>query len=151
MTEGNDVKHSWIGLNSYFSASPKHALTFLIVGDSSRCVRFIANLGNCPGLDAIFNKGVYTWVLKIVTDGQTDSLTNLIKCMVGYRFYSYAFWSMWLWTPDMYIYIIIYIYIYHDEATLQKLLQCYKCDIVHSVHIYPFDVWYMHCGLLTPL
>ena len=47
MTEGNDVKHYCIGLNSYFSASPKRALTFLIVGDSisaSRRVCFIANL-----------------------------------------------------------------------------------------------------------
>ena len=25
-------------------------------------------------VEAIFNEGVYTWVLKIVTDGQTDSL-----------------------------------------------------------------------------
>ena len=36
-------------LNSCFSASPKHALTFLVVSDSisaSRCVRFIANLGD---------------------------------------------------------------------------------------------------------
>ena len=43
----NDVKHSWVGLNSCFLASPKHTLTFLIVGDSisaSRHVRFIANL-----------------------------------------------------------------------------------------------------------
>ena len=47
-------------------------------------------------LEAIFNEGVYTWVLKIVTDGQTDSLTNLIKCVVVYRSYSYA---LSLWAP----------------------------------------------------
>ena len=80
MTESNDVKHSWIGLNSYFSASSKHALTFLIihcVGDSfsaSRRVRFMANLGDHWDVDAMFNEDVYTWVWKIVTDGQTDSL-----------------------------------------------------------------------------
>ena len=45
-------------------------------------------------LEAIFNEGVYTWVLKIVTDGQTDSLTNLIKCVVVYRSYSYRFLSL---------------------------------------------------------
>ena len=44
-------------------------------------------------LEAIFNEGVYTWVLKIVTDSQTNSLTNLIKCVVVCRSYSYAFWS----------------------------------------------------------
>ena len=94
MTEGNDVKHSWIGLNSYFSASLKHAVTFLIVDDSisaSRRVRFIANLGDRQGVDSIFNEGIYTWVLKIVTDGQTDNLTNLIKCVVVCHSYSYAF------------------------------------------------------------
>ena len=37
-----------------------------------------------PFLEAIFNEGVYTWVLKIVTESQTDSLTNLIKCVVVY-------------------------------------------------------------------
>ena len=52
-------------------------------------------------LEAIFNEGVSTWVLKIVTDGQTDSLTNLIKCVVDYRSYSYAFWSTSLWAPDI--------------------------------------------------
>ena len=52
-------------------------------------------------LEAIFNEGVYTWVLKIVTDGQTDSLTNLIKCVVVYRSYSYAFWSTSLWAPGI--------------------------------------------------
>ena len=49
ITEGNDFKHSWIGLNNYFSASPKHVLTFLIVGVSIsayRHVRFIADLGD---------------------------------------------------------------------------------------------------------
>ena len=49
MTEGNDVKHFWIGLNNYFLASPKHALTFPIVGDfisASRRVHFIDNLGD---------------------------------------------------------------------------------------------------------
>ena len=64
-----------------------HALTFLIVGDSisvSRSVRFIANLGDRQGVNAI---GIYTWVLKIVTDNQT----NLIKCVVVYRSYSYVF------------------------------------------------------------
>ena len=106
MTEGNDVKHSWIGLNSCFSASPKYALTFLIVhvGDSisaSRRVRFIANLGDRRGVDAIFNEGVYTWVLKIVTTCQTDSLTNLIKCVVVCRSYSYAFWSTSLWARGL--------------------------------------------------
>ena len=45
------------------------------------------------GVDAIFNEGVYTLVLKIVTDDQTDSLTNLIKCKVVYHSYFYAFWS----------------------------------------------------------
>ena len=40
------------------------------------------------------------WDLKIVADGQTDSLTNLIKCVVIYRSYSYAFWSTSLWAPD---------------------------------------------------
>ena len=109
MTEGNDVKHSWIGLNSCFSASPKHALTFLIVGDSisaSRRVCFIANLGDRRGVDAIFNEGIYTWVLKIVTDSQTDSLTNLIKCVVICRSYSYAFWSTSLWAPVIIIIIV---------------------------------------------
>ena len=75
MTEGNDVKHSWIGLNNYFSASPKHALTFLIVGDfisASRRVHLIASLGDRHDVDAMFNEGVYMWVLKIVTDGQFD-------------------------------------------------------------------------------
>ena len=111
MTEGNDVKHSWIGLNSYFLASPKHALTFLIVGDSisaSRCVRFIANFRDRRGVDAIFNEGVYKWLLKIVTDSQTDSLTNLIKCMVVCRSYSYTFWSTLLWAS-----VFIYSRLYH--------------------------------------
>ena len=36
-------------------------------------------------------------VLKIVTDGQTDSLA---KCMVICHSYSYPFWSMSLWAPD---------------------------------------------------
>ena len=52
----NDVKHSWIGLNSYFLGSPKNAITFLIVGDSiSACRRvpLIANLGDHWGVDAI--------------------------------------------------------------------------------------------------
>ena len=53
-----------------------------------------------------------TWILhehvikylKIVTDGQTDSL---IKCMVVYRSYSYGFWSTLLWAPGIiFIYII---------------------------------------------
>ena len=53
-------------LESCFSASPKYALTFLIVDDSisaSRCVRFIAtlaNLGDLRGVDVIFNEGVDT-------------------------------------------------------------------------------------------
>ena len=67
MTEGNDVKHSWIGLNSYFVASPKYALTFLIVDESisaSTRVHFIANLRDRWGVDTIFNGGVYMWVLK---------------------------------------------------------------------------------------
>ena len=51
---------------------------------TSRHVRFIANLGDRRGVDAIFNKGVYTWLLKIVTDGQTDRS-------------SAAFWSTSLW------------------------------------------------------
>ena len=104
MTEGNDVKHSWTGLNSYFSVSPKHALTFLIVGDSiyaSIRVRFIANLEDRRSVDAIFNEVVYTWVLKIVTDGQTDSLPNLIKCVVVYCSYSYALWSTSLSAPGI--------------------------------------------------
>ena len=45
------------------SASPKHALTFLIVGDSisaSRSVCLLANLGDLQGVDAIFNEGVDT-------------------------------------------------------------------------------------------
>ena len=68
-------------------------------------------------LEAIFNEGVYTWVLKIVTDGQTDSLTNLIKCVVVYRSYSYAFWSTSLWAPDstytyMYMYMVYSTYTY---------------------------------------
>ena len=104
MTEGNDVKHSGLALNSYFSAFPKHALTFLILGDSnfaSRHVLFIANLGDHRLLDTIFNKGVYIWVLKIVTNGQTDSLTNLIKCVVVCHSNSYTFWSISLWAPDI--------------------------------------------------
>ena len=40
---------------------------------------------------------MYTWVLEIVTDDQTDSLTNLIKCVVVYRSYSY---TLSLWTSD---------------------------------------------------
>ena len=40
------------------------------------------------------------WVLKIVTDGQTDSLGKLIKCVVIRHSYSYAFWSMSLRAPD---------------------------------------------------
>ena len=51
-----------------------HTLTF-VIGDSIsayRRVHFIANLGDCRGIDAIFNEGIYTWVLKIVTDGQFD-------------------------------------------------------------------------------
>ena len=63
-------------------------------------------------VEAIFHEGVYTWILKIVTDGQTDSLTNLIKCVVVYRSYSYAFWSTSLWAPDN-----IYIYIYNIYIT----------------------------------
>ena len=46
-----------------FLASQKHALTFLIVGDSisaSRRVCLLANLGDLRGVDAIFNKGVDT-------------------------------------------------------------------------------------------
>ena len=38
--------------------------------------------------------------LKIVIDCQTDSFTNIIKCVVVYRSYSYAFWSTSLWAPD---------------------------------------------------
>ena len=45
-------------------------------------------------LEAIFNEGVYTWVLKI------DCQTDLIKCAVVYRSYSYAFWSTSLWAPE---------------------------------------------------
>ena len=37
---------------------------------------------------------------KVVTDGQTDSLTNLIKFVVVYCSYSYAFWPKSLWAPD---------------------------------------------------
>ena len=51
-------------------------------------------------LEAIFHEDIYTWVLEIVTDSQTDSLTNLIKCIVVYRSYSYTFWSTSLWDPD---------------------------------------------------
>ena len=61
MTEGNDVKHFWIGLNNYFSASQKQALIFLIVCDfisASRRVYFIANLWDCHDVDAMFNEGV---------------------------------------------------------------------------------------------
>ena len=47
----------------------------------------------------LINEGIHLWVLKIVTDGQTDSLTNLIKCVVICRSYSYAFWSTSLWAP----------------------------------------------------
>ena len=60
MTEGNDVKHSRIGLNSCFSASQNHALT---LGDSiaaSRHVHLLANLGDLQGVNTIFNKGVDT-------------------------------------------------------------------------------------------
>ena len=53
---------------------------------------FYANLGDHRDVDAMFNENVYTWVRKIVTDGQTNSLTNLIKCMVVYCSYS-------LWAP----------------------------------------------------
>ena len=52
-------------------------------------------------LEAVFNEGIYTWVLKIVTDGQTGSLTNLIKCVVVCRSYSNAFWLMSLWAPGI--------------------------------------------------
>ena len=38
-----------------------------------------------------------TWVLKIV---QTDSLTNLIKCMVVCRSYAFTFLSTSFWGPD---------------------------------------------------
>ena len=75
-----------------------------MVGDSisaSRLVPFVANLGDRRGVDAIFNEGVYMWVLKIVTDSQTVSLTNLIKCVVVCCSYSYAFWSNSLWAPDI--------------------------------------------------
>ena len=50
-------------------------------------------------LKAIFNEGVYMCVLILVTDCQTDSLTNLIRCVVVYRSYSYTFWSTSLWAP----------------------------------------------------
>ena len=39
--------------------------------------------------------------IHVVTDGQTDSLTNLIKCMVVYSFYSCTFWSTSLWSPGV--------------------------------------------------
>ena len=35
----------------------------------------------------------------LVNVGQTDSLPNLIKCVVVYRSYSYALWSTSLWAP----------------------------------------------------
>ena len=60
---------------------------------------FYANLEDRRDVDAMFNENVYMWVWKIVTEGQTDSLTNLIKCVVVYHSYSYAFWSTWLWAP----------------------------------------------------
>ena len=37
----------------------------------------------------------------------------------------------------------------HDEATLQSLYQCHKPDMLHWVHIYPFDVRYVPGGFLT--
>ena len=43
----------------------------------------------------------YMWVLKIVTDGQIDSLTNLIKCVVVCHSYSSTSWSMSLWDPNI--------------------------------------------------
>ena len=58
-------------------------------------------------LEAKFNEGVYMWVLKIVTDGQTDNSTNIIKCVVLCHSYSYAFWSTSLWSPGS-IYDLLY-------------------------------------------
>ena len=52
------------------------------------------------------------WVLKIVTDGQTDSLTNLIKCVVVCRSYSYAFWSTSLWAPGLPNIVLVYQILY---------------------------------------
>ena len=66
--------------------------TFLIVNDSisaSKRVCFIANIADRRDVDTMFNEGIYMWVLKIVTDSQTDSLN---KYMVVYHSYSYSFW-----------------------------------------------------------
>ena len=64
-------------------------------------------------LEAIFNEGVYTWVLKIVTDGQTDSLTNLIKCVVVYRL---RFLSSW--APGFILYSDIDLHYYMNLTTV---------------------------------
>ena len=45
----------------------------------------------------------------------------------------------------MYIYIYTCVYLYPSEAILQRLPQGYKCDTSHTVHVYPFDVWYKYC------
>ena len=73
------------------------------------------------GVDAIFNEGVYTWVLKIVTDGQTDSLTNLIKCVVVCRSYSYAFWSTSLWAPVIITITMYFNYIQYYSDFLNNI------------------------------
>ena len=71
------------------------------------------------------------WVLKIVTDGQTDSLTNLIKCVVVYCSYSYAFWSTSLWAPGLrYMSKCIYVTEFVKRLFLQmnvhNMLACYN-------------------------
>ena len=34
----------------------------------------------------------------------------------------------------------LYVYLYPSKAILQRLRQGYKYDILHTVHVYPFDV-----------
>ena len=79
-------------------------------------------------LEAIFNEGVYTWVLKIVTDGQTDSLTNLIKCVVVYRSYSYAFCHYGLLVS---YYIVTLLYEFnHSGVSDISLIQLRKAIVI---------------------
>ena len=78
-----------ISLNSFFCYTGNLVNVVYIV-----IVHFLA---------AIFHEGIYTWALKIVTDGQTDSLHDQFNemrgCLHVYLSYSYAFWSMSLWAP----------------------------------------------------
>ena len=41
------------------------------------------------------------------------------------------------------------LYIYHDDVTYQRVLPWYKSHISHWVHIYPFDLSYMHWACTT--